>query len=93
MRNVSVLTLDVHIREKISRVLELQTFEVQPKTLEFLQNYWLEDIELLERLRMTKQDHFAELHDGIGTCIDISKNPGVKAQSGSLCGVHGICKV
>ena len=92
-KNASVLDQNDHVREKISKVLEMQAFEINQKSLEFMRTYWYEDIQLIEKLMKTDQMRLAEILDGTKTCIDIALNPGVEIGKGSLCGAQGFCKV
>ena len=71
----------------------MHVFNINQKSLEFLQTYWYEDIQLVEKLVKTDQMKLAEILDGTQTCIDIALNPGVEIGKGSLCGAQGFCKV
>ena len=91
--NVSVLDANIHTRKKLSKVQDFQSFDVVPKTLDFIQDYWMEDISLVEEFkRLNEDDYLVELN-GLGTCVDIFKNPGVKIQKGLLCNEPGFCQV
>ena len=71
----------------------MHAFNINQKSLEFLQTYWYEDIQLVEKLVKTDQMRLAKILDGTKTCIDIALNPGVEIGKGSLCGTLGFCKV
>ena len=69
----------------------MRTFQINSTNLDFLQQYWLEDIMMIEKNYPNRLD-FAYKLDGLGTCVDLNKNAGVKIKNGSICGMEGFCK-
>ena len=69
----------------------MRTFQINSTNLDFLQQYWLEDIEMIEANYPNRLD-YAYMLDGLGICVELSKNAGVKIQEGSICGMEGFCK-
>ena len=91
--NVSKLDANIYNRKKFSKVQNFLSFKVEPKMVEFTENYWMEDIALVEELKKSNQDKYLTQLDGLGTCVDIFKNPGVKIQETFLCNEPGFCNV
>ena len=93
-KNVTNLQSNVYIRQKISKILEMEPFVIDSTSLEIIQEYWMEDIILVQKLLQLEIDEgFIGLLDGIGTCINIFQNPGVTIQEGHFCEVSGFCEV
>ena len=93
-KNVTNLHSNVFIRQKISKILEMEQFVIDSTSLEIIQEYWMEDIILVQKLLQAKiDDGFIGLLDGTGTCINIFQNPGVTIQEGHFCEVSGFCEV
>ena len=93
MKKVSILPLDVYQREKIAMLLKVRPFEINDKNLVSLQDYWYEDIVMFATLYNDGNLQYLPYFDGIGTCVEIRKNVGVKIQNGSICDVDGFCEV
>ena len=82
------------MRQKITKLLEMVQFKINSETLELIQDYWMEDIILVQKLRQSKlDDEYIRLLDDTGTCINIYQNPGVTIQKGYFCEVSGFCEV
>ena len=92
-KKVSNLALDVYQREKITMLLKIQPFEINDDNLISLQDYWYEDIEMLERLHDDGNLQYVHFFDGVGTCVEMNKNVGVEIEEGSICDVDGFCEV
>ena len=72
----------------------MEQFAVDSTSLEIIQEYWMEDVILVQKLLQLEIDEsFIGLLDGIGTCINIFQNPGVTIQEGHFCEVSGFCEV
>ena len=93
MKNVSLSPLNPYHREKASLILDFQRFNVNTVTMDFVQNYWTEDIKLMKQLKDAEGYHFLKELENVGTCVDIFKNPGVKIQQEYLCDIPGLCQV
>ena len=93
-KNVTNLSNNVFVRQKLSKLLEMEQFEINNETLEVIQDYWMEDIVLVQKLLQSDIDEsFIGLLDGVGTCVNIFQNPGVTIQEGHFCEVSGFCMV
>ena len=93
MKNVSLSPLNPYHREKTSLILDFHRFNVNTVTMDFVQNYWTEDIKLMKQLKDAESYHFLKELENVGTCVDIFKNPGVKIQETFLCNEPGFCNV
>ena len=93
IKNISVLPIDSYQREKVTLLQNVRSFKVNSKTLNVLKHYWLEDIKMVAHLHKEKSLDLLDLLNEVGTCVALHKNPGIKLQKGSICGIAGICEV